>query len=53
MRYTKYKKYYKISCFGNNDLWINREQIHNLEHQVAILQMVKHVDLILMVCLMM
>ena len=24
MRYTKYKKYYKISCFGNNDIWINR-----------------------------
>ena len=24
MRYTKYKKYYKISCFGNNDVWINK-----------------------------
>jgi hypothetical protein len=24
MRYTKYKKYYKISCFGNNDIWANR-----------------------------
>ena len=24
MRYKKYKKYYKISCFGNNDIWINR-----------------------------
>ncbi len=24
MRYTKYKKYYKISCFGNNDVWANR-----------------------------
>ncbi len=26
MRYTKYKKYYKISCFGNNDIWINRAE---------------------------
>ena len=24
MRYTKYKKYYKISCFGNNDVWMNK-----------------------------
>jgi hypothetical protein len=52
MKYTKYKKVTESLVFVI--MMIGEiKQIHNIEHQEAILQMVKHVDLILMVLLMM
>ena len=32
MKYTKYKKSYRISCFGNNDDWRNKTDSQCLNH---------------------
>ncbi len=52
MKYTKYKKSYRISCFGNNDDWRNKADSQYRTIGSSFI-MVKYVDLVLMVLLMM